>query len=161
MNTTKYMVVPIIINLLWTGVRCQHHEDLEVKLINRLNDFFHFDHNIFLLVSLTDRNRCISVKDINITPQTVYIFDQNSVNTNNGTQLVTLKSIVSKNTFVIVVGDALKLTQNEQLLHQMLTIRQLDAHVKFGLFLGRNATSLDFIEEVFRETWIFGIVNIF
>lgn len=156
----KHWIVSIIINLLSATVRCQQEQHHEMNLMNRLNDFYGFDHNIFFLDSSTDHNRYISAKDDNFRPKTIYVFDHNLDNI-NGTQMTTVESATSKNIFLIVVVESLKFHNNSQLLVQMEEIRWHKASVKIGVFFAKNVISMDIIEQFFRWSWNAGIVNIF
>ncbi len=161
----KDHIVPTIINLLLATIHCQRQYH-EVNLIDRLNTFYGFDHNIFLLDSLSDRNQYISTDDANrksnFTPQTVYIFDANVNNGNHDdTQLAKLIFVTSKNTFLIVVADVLKFYNKSQLLTQVKAIGRLNDNVKIGVFLINNIVSMEIIEQLFRWSWSAGIVNIF
>lgn len=64
--------------LLTASFACQQYTDDYVHLINRINDFYGFDHNVFLMDSVIHRN-CWSQRSSLIsgrfTPQTVYTIE--------------------------------------------------------------------------------------
>lgn len=157
------MINSTIINLLLASVQPQQQSH-EVNLINRLNDFFGFDNNIFLLDTLSDRSRYIQANenfDGNCPPKTVFFFDHNLDDNKNGTQQAAFKPKKGKNTFLIVVGETLKFGNNAKLMPKVKKIQQLDRKIKIGLFFVNKVTSTDTIENLFRRSWRFGIVNIF
>ncbi len=158
-NVTKILK---IINLLSAVVYChQQHQNFEVNLIDRLNEFFGFDHNLFLLDSLSDRSRYIPTDDDgNGTTQTVYIFDEN-LDTEQSTQLEMLKAITSKKTFLIIVGESSEFGKNQQLRVLVKSIRRLQVNVKIGVFFARRVNSMDNIKSLFQWSWSVGITNIF
>ncbi len=156
-------VIPTILQLLSSTVLCQQKQNREVNLINRLNAFYGFDHNIFFVDSTDDPNRYISTKtnnEVNSAPQTIFKFNQN-LDYNNETQPALMKSVTSKKTFLIVFAKTLTFDEEIQLWGQVKVIRRLDRHVKIAIFFVHNVTSMDLIEQVFRWSWKTGIVNIF
>ncbi len=155
MNEVKILT---ILHLLSVTVWCQQ----EVNLINRLNAFYGFDHNIFLVdFTIIDYGRYIPNKDNNgmsCTPKTIFNFDQN-LNSTNGTQLIPLKSLITKNTFLIIVVTNFQFENEKQIHADIKSIRRLDGTLKIAIFLERNVTSMDIIKQVFRWSWNAGIVN--
>lgn len=163
----KFTIVSSIIDLLSATVWCQYSYN-EVNLINRLNEFFGFDQNIFVLDSLIDQSRYIPTKDNidgNFTARTIFIFDHNSDNNANDEQVAILPSVTGKKTFLIIVAKSLLFVNNPQLLHEVKAIRLLiGANVKIGVFFvgnGGNVTSIDTIKQLLRWSRSAGIVNIF
>ncbi len=148
-GSMKHAIILTMLKLLSATVWC---EDFfrEVVIINRLNDFFNFDHNIFFLDNLIDQRRYIPANRYNnssFPPQTVYIFHHNR----NKTQLPIL--VNSKNTFlIIVVADSFKFGNDTQLLDQVKAIRRLN--VKIGVSFSGNDTSMNIVEQLFRWSWI-------
>lgn len=69
----------------------------ELKLISDLNNYFNFDHNIFLLDSSADKIRFITSTPQ--TPQSLYDFNNDNFTSN----LELLTEIKSKNTLTIIV----------------------------------------------------------
>lgn len=62
-----------IMNLLSATLQCQQRTE-GVELINRVNDFYNFDHNIFFMDSLTSRSCWLPMSSLisGKTPRTVY-----------------------------------------------------------------------------------------
>ncbi len=157
----KYALIPVIINLLSAVVECQREQRQEVNLINQLNEFFGFDHNIFLLDRKLDPDRFVaSVFDYDkFVPKSVYTVDDDWENNNTET---TVKNITSKNTLLIVAVENFR--NDSRILAEVKNVRKLQvvSNVKIGVFFGRNiVTSMGFVEQLFRWSWSVGIVNIF
>lgn len=137
----KHEIILAMLNLLLATVRCQDSYR-EVNLIKRLNDYFGFDHNIFFLYTSIDHSRYIPVNryyDGSFTPQT--IFDHNLDNINK-THPPILKSVTSKNTFLIIfVAESSKFENDKKMLAQVKSIRQLN--VKIGVFFLRQQRHLN------------------
>lgn len=92
-------IVIIISSLCIVCVVCQ-----ELKLISELNNFFNFDHNIFLFDASAHLNRFITTEiHGTFTPQTLYVLE--SVD-GNITGLDSLTEVKSKNTFMVVVHNS-------------------------------------------------------
>lgn len=92
----------------------------EGKLIGELNNFFNFDHNVFLLDSSVDRNRYIDIRRREVTPQSVYV-SQNV--DDNFTELKSLTEINSKNTFIVVVLPSSNFCINLNLLNGLKEVQ--------------------------------------
>lgn len=86
----------------------------EVKLINELNSFFNFDHNIFLIDSSVDLNCYVSREEV--TSRSLYLFK--SVDENIA-GLESLTNITSKNAFMIVVPGSPTFDHNFNLLKRI------------------------------------------
>lgn len=165
----KYVIIfPTLLRLLFTTVRSQPSR--EVNLIDRLNDFFAFDHNIFLLDnSVRDRQRYIPINaksNGRITPQTVYIFDyKNNLNGTKDTQREQLKALTNEtgqNTILIVVAPQFKFEDyGEQILDEVIAIRQFKKKMKIGIFFEMNISSMEIVLQLFKWSWSNRIVNIF
>lgn len=110
---------------------CAQYE--ESKLINKLNNFFKFDHNIVLLDSLEDANRFANMGGI--VPQSFYVFKRTK--DNNITGLEKLTEIRSKNTFTIVLLENGTFQSNLNFLHQFKTIQRLHVNMKIGIFFSQ------------------------
>lgn len=154
----KYALIPLIINLLSAVVQCQQKQRHEVNLIRRLNDFFAFDHNIFLLDRTLDPDRFVASAFAydKIIPQSVYIVEDDSEN--NNTETTYVKKITSMNTLLIVGVDDFR--NDSKVLAEVKKIQ--NSNVKIGVFFGRNiVTSMGLVEQLFRWSWSVGIVNIF
>lgn len=133
----------------------------EQKLIIRLNEFFGFDHNIYLFHSSIDINRFIhwTEKWHSTTPQSVYVFH----NTNdNVTGLESIKKIRSKNTFLIVVPECGGFKCNINLLKQLKNIQYMQVSMKIGFFYNTDtAPGSEDLDQLFKWSWEKFIINIF
>lgn len=143
-------------------IACCQYPDVQL-LINRLNQFFRFDHHIFLMDSAIDLIHWFptpSSKLNYLPPQTICTFNDFP----DIAKHAALTSITSKNTFLIVVVESLNLVNSSKLLTQIKAVRKrfvdVNANVKIGAFFLYNVTSLDIVEELFRSSWSAGIVNI-
>lgn len=156
----NYKVFLIILNLLPT-VRLQYSE---LALINQLNNFFHFDHNIFLLDSSIDHDRYINTlpswKTLTdeYTPQSVYNYE--AIEDSNITALESLTEIRSKNTFMIVVPESSKFESNVQLFSYVKSMHRLSINMKIGVFYS-DIAAIDDIKKLFEWFGTHSIVNIF
>lgn len=131
----------------------------EQELINQLNWFFDFDHNIFLFHSSADTERFINTTERhNNRPRSVYVF-QNTKEQITG--LENLMEITSKNTFVIVVPESGKLEINVNLLQCVKNIQRRQISMKIGIFFTHIIRSSEDIAGLFRWSWKKMIINIF
>lgn len=151
-------VLPTIIQIFLlstTTYWCHKYQDSQ-NLINRLNDFYRFDHVIFLAHSSVDVNRWIPLNSATqFTPQTIYTSGGLSDQTAQYTR-------TSRNTFLVVVCDALSSPNDAvKLLTQIGKIRSPNINLKMGMFFCRNVTSVDLITNLCRCSWRVGIVNVF
>lgn len=157
----KQVLISTILYFFIGSGLCQREKYHEIDLINRMNQFYGFDHNIFLLDTLTDHNRlnlAMNNRDGNVTAQTVYIFNHNLI----GAELATVESLGSKKTFLIIMATHLQFGGNTQLLSQIKVIqRRLGTNVNVGIFFVNKAISVDLVERLFRWSWSTGIVKIF
>lgn len=150
------LLTVVILYCLWTIVQCQSHDGSAIHLINSLNDFYRFDHLILLADSSIDLNQFISLNGgIQLTPQTIYTFDNRSEQT-------TLHAITSRNTLLIVVIDSVTFEHEPKSLALIKSMRKpYDVDIKIGVFFTQHMTSLNVTEQLFRWSWTVGIVNIF
>lgn len=149
---------------LLSTVRPQYQE---LELISQLNNFFIFDHNVFLLDSSTDFDRYILTKSIGLnsttndgykdTPKSIYIFQ---VLENNITGLENLVEIKSKNTFLIIALGSSNFERNLQFLTQVKLIKRLNINMKIGMFFS-DISSSDNVQQLFTWCWNNHIVHIF
>lgn len=165
----KYALIPVIIILFYAAVQCQQEQYLEVSLVNRLNDYFGFDHNIFLLDRTLDPDRYVAASPSGsdhgkFTPQSVYTFTRDGSG-NNYTETTYVKNVtIGKNPLLIVAVANLNFGNDSKILAEVKRIRNLQiiSNLKIGVFVARNVvTSTDLIERLFRWSWSVGIVNIF
>lgn len=151
-----------LINFLATTVHCQQHDDV-THLINRVTDFYRFDHHIYLIDSPVDLNRLFPLHHCeNIIPQTLLTFDGLSDSDGNLTvEHAALKAIGSKNKFLVVIVENLQVQNGLNLLARVRAIRMLDYNMKVGVFATSSVASLDIVEQLFRWSWNASIVHIF
>lgn len=100
--------IECIINLL--PIICADNQ--EFGLIDKLNNFFNFDHNLFLLDSSADIDCFVkTTREMEFTPQSLYVFksDDESI-----TGLESLKEVTSKNAFLIVVPGSVHFENNSK-----------------------------------------------
>lgn len=152
----RYDSVATILNILSTV----HFQYQERELIGELNEFFDFDHNIFLLESTSYHHRYICMSSNNggsddqCVPQTVLLLNDES-RTDIGREL---KSITSKNTFLIAVVET---PIDSRFLSKIQSIRELKTNMKIGVFFVHAITTPLIIENMFRWSWRVKILNIF
>ncbi len=162
----KFVLVPSHLMLLSAATVWSEPSHV-VNLIHRLNEFFCFDHNIFLLNSGKDVNRHVRVNDKNETPKTVFIYGHNYLNIERGTQrrqLEALTTTSSKNSFVIVVvAGSIEFRNDTEILDVVIAIRQLMVSVKIGFFIenNNNISMENVLQLLFEWSLLNGIVNIF
>lgn len=152
----SYNVISTIINTLLIISR----QYQEAEILRQLNDFFKFDHNIFLLDSSVEVDNFIpfyTELQSEYTPQSIYFFK--SVD-DNSLSLETVNKIKSKNTFLIVVPDNSSIKNNLKLMTLVKEIRQLKINMKIGVFFSHSVLT-DNLHELFELCWKNGIVNIF
>lgn len=149
------MLPATILSLLLAMVSIQQLYPNDVHLlIKQLNDFYQFDHHIFLMDSATNLNRWFSMLTTDtFTPQTVYTFPAIHHKPQNVT--------AGKNTFLVVVTEDLTSEKRSQVFDQIQAISNLDKNVRIGVFLARDITSLSRVKKLLRWSWNAGIVNIF
>lgn len=146
--------VVIIVSLLHI-ICC---ENLELKLISELNNFFDFDHNVFLVESSANISRFISSGRQNeLATRTVYVFKEI---VENITELKSLMELTSKNTFTIVALDGSSFDRNIEFFDQLKTIQRLQINMKIGFFLPKFAT-MDDLGKLFKWCKEHQIFNVF
>lgn len=144
---TTIILLPVI---------CAEYQEL--KLIRQLNNFYNFDHNVFLLDKSVDANRFINKELRDVTPQTLYIFENIG---DNITGLETLKALESKITLLIIVSGDNRFENITNLLNQVKKIQQLQINMKIGIFFPQIDSSVDELWKVFDWSWQNKIINIF
>lgn len=162
----KCVIYPGVI-LFYAAIQCNLAQYFEVDLVNRLNDHFDFDHNIFLLERTLDPDRYVTASPSGsdhgrFTPQSVYTFigDGSGINCTTYVNNVT----IGKNPLLIAAVTNLNFGNDSKILAEVKRIRNLQiiSNLKIGIFVARNVvTSTDLIERLFRWSWSIGIVNIF
>lgn len=132
-----------------------YFEYQEVILLQRLNTFFHMDHNIFLVDSVAERDHIITTShqsDV-ITPRSVYRY---KIVGDKITGVESLTKISSKNTFLIVVA----IEANTELLNEIKRIQLLQINVKVGVFFVKDVSTENLLQ-LFKWFWESQIINIF
>lgn len=130
-----------------------------LTLIDELNKFFTFDHNIFLLESSVDRNRFLSLKiGEEQSPQTIYVFQ--NADKENFAVSESITKISSGNTFVIVALGTSSFRRYFDFFDEIKRIERLQLHMKIAIFFPQS-TALDDIRELFEWCKEQLIVNIF
>lgn len=134
----------------------QHQEEL---LINRLNDYYNFDHNILLLEPTTDINRFIGMdqKMTSATPRTLHTMKSTDDNTET---LKRIGKIESKNTFLVVAIETENFQENLKLLEQVKELHRLQIYMKIGL-LFTQAISTSNLQRLFQQYLEYEIIHIF
>lgn len=143
-----YQGLVILTNLL-VGL---HHQ--ESTLIDHLNNFFNFDHNVFLLEESVDINRYLNERLT--VPQSVYVV-KNDIDV---TGIENLKKLSSKNAFLIVAPVSVTFDENLKMLTQVKKIQRLKKNLKIGVFFPESL-STENLEKFFKWHWKHKIVNVF
>ena len=138
------MTVLLTIIIICMLIICCAYQELE--LIKKLNNFFKFDHNIFLLDSSADVECFINREN---TPKSIYVLKDN----NNDEKL---KEISSKNTFMIVVLGSSKFEINFKLLTQL---QRFQSNTKIGVFFS-HFVSMEDLRKLFQWCKNHMIINI-
>lgn len=127
-------------------------EQPESKLIRQLNDFFKFDHNIYLLEASTIINRFIDITEqpLNV-PQSLYIFNSSDLD------VAVVNQTKGKNSLLIVVPDSVG---SSLILVKRIREGRLQINVKIGVFFQETASSDD-LRTLFQLCWTNLIINIF
>lgn len=144
-----YTAIAALLNILPI---IRHQEQL---LISRINNFYNFDHNVFLLDSSVDFNCFFNTRTD--APKSLYVF--NNVE-GNLTGLENLKEILSKNTFLIVFSTNVNFESYLNLLTQIKRIQRLEKNLKIGLFFTEFSSTQN-LQNLFEWCWNHKIVNIF
>lgn len=146
----------ILIIIVSLSITCaEYHEQ---KLISELNNFFNFDHNIYLFDSSAHIDRFINTRGSgNFTPQSLYVFKSAD---DNITDWDSLQQTMSKNTFVIVVPRSVNFELNLYVLTRLKEVQRLQINLKIGIFFPHIASSED-LQDLFKWSWKQQIINIF
>lgn len=153
------VILTAAINLLST-ISQEHGQ--EFALINELNSFFNFDHNVFLLDSSVDqneRNQFMSeTSSLDTIPRTIYVHE-NENDTIVGVD--SLRKIESKNIFLIVFLKCINVDRNLNVLAYVKRLQELNRDMKIGIFSSEPSTSNDDMTTLFKWFWSQYIINIF
>lgn len=131
-------IVKLCMTLLSSMVGCHQYPEA-LHLINRLNEFFLFDHHIFYVDSEIDLNSWLKMLSSSGTttlpPQSVYSFEY--LSPSDIVKLETFQIKPSNNPFLVVVVERLNLANDSELMAHIKLMRTLDRNVKIGVFLTR------------------------
>lgn len=139
-KTTKaVLLIQVIVNF---AVTCAEYHQ-EQQLIVELNEYFNFDHNIFLFDSSADFNLFMSTTNGPCTPQSVYVYQSNDTGNVMGLEILT--EISGKNIFLIVVPGTAEFQSIANLLSEVRRIQQIRIQVqmKIGIFFPQRANCKD------------------
>lgn len=143
-----------VINILSTIVGRQYQE---VLLINKLNNVFIFDHNIFLLHSSADIHRFFyTTTSLDWTPRSLFIFE----NFNNFSQLNFSAKLQGKNKLLVVATKSSITKSNLDLLRFVKKVQLVNVNIKIGIFFQFRANTYD-VHDLFEWCWHHRILNIF
>lgn len=148
------MIVKLIILNLLTTI-CAEYQEME--LIEQLNNFFHFDLNVFVVDSSIDRNRFIAgSQGPKYVPQILCVFKSS----NDISAFPTVQKLNSKNPFFIVIPKTSDFQINTRLLRRLRLLRRQNMNMKMGVFFSQVANDDD-IEQLFKWCWSLRIVYVF
>lgn len=153
-NTEMRVVIIVTVLSIICGVEGSNQE-LEQQLISALNDFFKFDHNLFVIEE-SSANHFFNAA--NQVPRTIFTFKNNE--RDNFTVLERLTEIHSKNTLLIIILDGSSLYKNAAFLIRFKSLQRLQTSMKIGLFF-TQLVSLEDIKQLFQWCNESLIVNIF
>lgn len=114
----------------------------EAILIDNLNNYFKFDHNIFVMESSMDVDQIVR----NCSQPITLFISQKAKGSVAGLEGV--RQIISKNILMIVVMETSQLARNFKLLNQIQNIHRLHKNMKIGIFF-QNITSMDDLRDHF------------
>lgn len=143
----------IILNVL-SSVQPQYTDTI---LIHRLNNFFDFDHNIFIIDSSAEVCHFVESSNHNV-PKTLFLFE--TLAELSGVKTFgKLKEIKSKNSLLIVVieSDAVYHDSNFQI--RFIKICRLQRNMKILFFISRQFATVDDLHGLFRLCYNNGIAN--
>lgn len=132
----------------------------EMKLIDQLNNYFNFDHNVYLLHQSVDVNCFVNPKRSGqMIPQSLYRFKEFN---NNITGLESI-TIQSKNTFLVIVPE----TSNNNL-NLLIRVKEIQREtqrqqmtLKMGMFFQHAIASAVDLLQLFEWSWKEKIISIF
>ncbi len=155
----SYNAITTIVNLLST----YHPEQM---LIGKLNSFFNYDHNVFILVDGSEdiRNHFINTSTTEhlkeYTPQTMFVV--NSAN-GNFTELENFTDIQSKHALVAVILQRIS-ERNEStesaIINRIMKLQSSRQRLHIGLFF-QQFVGEEYLLKLFQWCWERGIINIF
>lgn len=125
----------IIVNL-----SAKNHEQIS-EITSEMTDFFNLNQTIFLFDSSVDIDRFISARGY-FTPQSLYVYQSDD---DHISDLESVKKVMSRNTFRIVVPGTANYELNFYLLTRVKKIQRLQ--VDIGIFLS-NFTSIEDLQQI-------------
>lgn len=128
----------------------------ELSLIQKINNFFNFDHNVYLLDQSADMNRFITHDS---TPRSIHVFDGSDNNYMTGSKIA-IKIASKKHTFMIVARQNSIFRENLNLFIRVKDIQRQHVNMKIGIFFTHTATKED-LQKLFEWSWKHRIINIF
>lgn len=128
----------------------------EVNLINQLNQFYLFDHNVFVLESPMDVDRFFNVTEVLNVPRTLYVIE----NIAEGIKSIEAMKRISSNPFMIIVMKSIDIELHLNFMKKIKNFQRINIDLKIGMFV-TDPLPNDHIEQLFRWCWLNSIVNIF
>lgn len=164
----SYNAITTIVNLL--SIIHPEQQQQEQILISKLNRFFNFDHNVFILdsssVEISDRFINTNRLQMDSTPQTLFVVN-NGVNGHiDGLKHFT-KIQNSKNALVVLIPD--RTVEWQSIVNQINRIIEIQSspsmgrlhwNKKIGIFFQQFVGEND-LRHLFQRCWERGIINIF
>lgn len=143
------MLYPCIVILI-SVLALVRNEYQEMKLIDGLNNAFHFDHNIFVVDTATDMLPFINGTEL--MPRSMFVLQENANNSN----VFEKWKITSKSTFIIVVPGNCKFIQSLDFLKLIKDSHRRRITKKIGIFFPECATIDDvrLLLEWCKKKWI-------
>lgn len=153
----------------------------EINLISQLNNFYNFDHNIYLLNPSTDMNLFLNTqRNGDLTPYSSYLFHGVGDKFTGMERIITparlrylylleheynrtaeTKSIRnSKNLFMIVAPESGEFERNFELFKKVKEIQRLWLRMRIGIFF-HHFVSSDELTKLFEWFWDRRIINVF
>lgn len=135
----------------------------EMRFIDRLNDAFSFDHNIFLVeASVIEMSRFVdaaaSSRTDNFVAKSVFMFHATN---DKGERLNQLREIDSKSTLLIIVLDSFNsLWDGLNLRERLLNLRE-QYDFKIGIFMSQHLVQENDILEIFFWCYANGLSDVF
>lgn len=131
-----------------------------LNLINKLNNFYCFDHNLMLMesTSIADQfiNTPVSAIELNsYVPQTLYVINDIS----GEIKINPIRR--SKNTFMIIGLKSTNLEKNIIFMTKIKDFQRVNVNLKIGLFFSQSLPTSDYLLQLFEWCWQNSIVHIF
>lgn len=145
----NYQHLSTVLSVL-SATQPQHQE---IVLVNQLNDFFGFDHNIFLIAS-PDVDRFIDTRSqSDRVPRSIIRF--------NGNGMKGIPKIDGKSPLVIVVMEGVCLDCNPSFRQILVDMHRMQRNMKIGVFISAQFASRGELRKFFVWCWDHGIADVF